>query len=222
MGTKSATTSTRGLYDVGIILAVGVIDGRTPRSMRIGPRSPDAHACVELVLCALESSLRGRVFAQRVSANNVVPRLQSSNHPSPDAHALLSPRLAPGTVQRAAPDASGEAQAGPDHVGSRVPRTETSPQGDAKEDCAVRFRKKPVVIEAIQFDGSHESADEIISFWPAIKKAYGPRGYLEGLQIKTLEGTMRADGGDWIIQGVKGELYPCKPDIFEATYESEE
>lgn len=40
-----------------------------------------------------------------------------------------------------------------------------------------------------------------------------------GLDIKTLEGTMRADVGDWIIQGVKGELYPCKPDIFAATYE---
>jgi hypothetical protein len=39
------------------------------------------------------------------------------------------------------------------------------------------------------------------------------------INIKTLEGTMRADIGDWIIKGVKGELYPCKPDIFEATYE---
>jgi hypothetical protein len=42
------------------------------------------------------------------------------------------------------------------------------------------------------------------------------------VQIQTLEGTMRADEGDWIIRGVKGELYPCKPDIFEATYEPAE
>jgi hypothetical protein len=41
----------------------------------------------------------------------------------------------------------------------------------------------------------------------------------EGLYIMTLEGKMRANKGDWIIKGVKGELYPCKPDIFEATYE---
>jgi hypothetical protein len=41
----------------------------------------------------------------------------------------------------------------------------------------------------------------------------------EGLYITTLEGVMRADKGDWIIKGVKGELYPCKPDIFEMTYE---
>jgi hypothetical protein len=41
-----------------------------------------------------------------------------------------------------------------------------------------------------------------------------------GIAIKTLEGVMRGDMGDWIIKGVKGEFYPCKPDIFEATYES--
>jgi hypothetical protein len=45
------------------------------------------------------------------------------------------------------------------------------------------------------------------------------RSCSEGLYIETLEGTMKADNGDWIIRGVKGELYPCKPDIFEATYE---
>lgn len=43
----------------------------------------------------------------------------------------------------------------------------------------------------------------------------------DGIAIVTLEGTMRADVGDWIIRGVQGELYPCKPDIFEATYEQE-
>jgi hypothetical protein len=44
-------------------------------------------------------------------------------------------------------------------------------------------------------------------------------GGMGGVEIKTLEGTMVANPGDWIIRGVKGELYPCKPDIFEATYE---
>ena len=85
----------------------------------------------------------------------------------------------------------------------------------------MKYRKKPVVIEAVQFDGSHPSADAIIAKWPKIGKAYTADSYLEGLIIPTLEGTMRANGGDWIIQGVKGEIYPCKPDIFEATYEPE-
>jgi len=44
-------------------------------------------------------------------------------------------------------------------------------------------------------------------------------GYPNALMISTLEGVMQADPGDWIIQGIKGELYPCKPDIFEQTYE---
>ena len=56
-----------------------------------------------------------------------------------------------------------------------------------------RYRKKPVIIEAYQTD--------------------------EEVYIQTLEGVMKASPGDWIIRGVKGELYPCKPDVFEATYE---
>lgn len=56
------------------------------------------------------------------------------------------------------------------------------------------YRKRPVVIQAYQ------------TFVP--------------LEIETLEGTMRADAGDWIITGIKGEQYPCKPDIFAATYEA--
>ena len=56
-----------------------------------------------------------------------------------------------------------------------------------------KFRKIPVVIEAYQTD--------------------------EELEIETLEGTMKANKGDWIIRGVKGELYPCKPDVFDMTYE---
>ena len=77
-----------------------------------------------------------------------------------------------------------------------------------------KFRKKPVVIEAIQYDGSHTSAHQIYKLYPERVS------YLEGrLNIRTLEGTMRANKDDWIIKGVKGEVYPCKPDIFEATYE---
>ena len=60
----------------------------------------------------------------------------------------------------------------------------------------MKFRKKPIVIEAEQT--------------------------LVEVYIATLEGTMRAEPGDWIITGVKGERYPCKPDIFEATYEAAE
>lgn len=77
------------------------------------------------------------------------------------------------------------------------------------------FRKKPVVIEAWQFDGSWASATAIVAQSKAISFSS-----FSGLQIKTLEGTMLADPGDWIIKGVKGEFYPCKPDIFAATYDA--
>jgi hypothetical protein len=76
----------------------------------------------------------------------------------------------------------------------------------------MKFRKKPVVIEATQWwtHGDH----------PAVVPA---RSVLtEQGCIKTLEGDMRVNPGDWIITGVKGEHYPCKPDIFEATYEEDE
>ncbi len=77
-----------------------------------------------------------------------------------------------------------------------------------------KFRKKPVVIEAIEFDGSHESAHEIF------KLSEGRISYIGNrLTIRTLEGEMLASEGDWIIKGVAGEVYPCKPDIFESTYE---
>ena len=79
-----------------------------------------------------------------------------------------------------------------------------------------KFKKKPVVIDAERYDGTAMSVERVMDMG-------GTRGINnspEGLYIVTLEGTMRADKGDWIIKGVKGELYPCKPDIFEATYES--
>jgi hypothetical protein len=84
-----------------------------------------------------------------------------------------------------------------------------------------KFRKKPVVIEAIRWDGSEESTFDVMKFAdsPNVFHTMGP-GDLEEIEIETLEGRMTASIGDWIIRGVKGELYPCKPDIFEATYEA--
>ena len=79
-----------------------------------------------------------------------------------------------------------------------------------------KFRKKPVVIEA--FELSHPM-DWPVWLVEAIKAGgVDIRGDCSAT-IETLEGQMRADPGDWIIRGVKGELYPCKPDIFAATYE---
>jgi len=76
----------------------------------------------------------------------------------------------------------------------------------------MKFRKKPVVIEAINFDGSN---------YNECKTFIGDNfdNTLNYPNIKTLEGVMRVNEGDWIIKGVKGEFYPCKPDIFEMTYE---
>ncbi len=78
-----------------------------------------------------------------------------------------------------------------------------------------QYRKKPVVIEAMQYNGN---AADIIT-WAQQNHQTITGGFGE-LQILTLEGTMTAITGDWIIKGVKGEFYPCKPDIFEATYEA--
>jgi hypothetical protein len=81
----------------------------------------------------------------------------------------------------------------------------------------VKFRKKPVVIEAIKFTG--ENFPEI-NEWANVERLNVSRDILrDALQIDTAEGTMTASIGDWIIRGVKGEYYPCKPDIFEATYD---
>lgn len=88
-----------------------------------------------------------------------------------------------------------------------------------------RFRKKPVVIEAIQWTGTPESAEEIALFIGATEEEplkHTPSEdapWAGTLSIPTLEGVMEASVGDWIIRGVAGEFYPCKPDIFEATYE---
>ena len=86
----------------------------------------------------------------------------------------------------------------------------------------MKFRKKPVVIEAVQFD-SHMRPTDWPQGWPLPQMDEGGAFRLDplrgGLEVKTLEGWLHASEGDWIIRGVKGEFYPCKPDIFAATYE---
>lgn len=84
-----------------------------------------------------------------------------------------------------------------------------------------RFRKKPVVIEAFQIQPEDSYTRRLPPSWLIDAMRAGTVAASDDgkLEIKTLEGTMRADIGDWVIQGVKGELYPCKPEIFAATYE---
>lgn len=80
----------------------------------------------------------------------------------------------------------------------------------------MKYKKKPVVIEAFKWTG--ENLEEIKAFTADVKDCgITPNGEII---IPTLEGNMMATRGDWIIKGIKGEFYPCKPDIFEATYES--
>jgi hypothetical protein len=94
----------------------------------------------------------------------------------------------------------------------------------------MKYRKKPVVIEAKRL--TKENVEEIYWFChPNEKKPEPTRENLErldsayeymaknGMSIETLEGTIHASIGDYIIKGVQGEFYPCKPDIFEQTYE---
>lgn len=78
------------------------------------------------------------------------------------------------------------------------------------------YRKKPVTIEAIQFTG--DNREEIEQFITVPSYSYSSAH----LVIPTLAGLMYADTGDWIIKGIKGEFYPCKPDVFDATYEAAE
>lgn len=78
-----------------------------------------------------------------------------------------------------------------------------------------KYRKKPVVIDAYKFRAGEQDGDLAADVLAGLLE-YKEEGCA---LIKTLEGVMRAEHGDWIIRGVKGELYPCKPDIFEATYD---
>ena len=78
-----------------------------------------------------------------------------------------------------------------------------------------KFRKKPIVIEAMQYTINGLQAERVADWCGGDQTA-------EGIEIETLEGVMFGRYGDWIIKGVKGEFYPCKADIFEATYEKVE
>lgn len=90
-----------------------------------------------------------------------------------------------------------------------------------------KFRKKPVEIEAYQFDGTYECADAIVRcFKPnhklgceIIPESDAGLDFTGNLLVVTTEGVMKASKADWIIKGIKGEYYPCKPDVFDATYE---
>ena len=85
-----------------------------------------------------------------------------------------------------------------------------------------QYRKKPVVIEAVQFldDESWSEVARWCGGRPGSQaKPSDPDDVAVWLEIPTLEGVMRANVGDWIIRGIRGEFYPCKPDIFTETYE---
>ena len=89
----------------------------------------------------------------------------------------------------------------------------------------MKYRKKPVVIDAVLWDGSKDAMLQVLR-WAGSRTVTGGLGCGHGddfsLTIHTLEGDMVAREGDYVIRGIKGELYPCKPDIFQATYESVE
>lgn len=80
-----------------------------------------------------------------------------------------------------------------------------------------KYRKKPVEIEAIQWTG--DNRDEIWEFCPLSYFNTDLETGMLSLMVQTLEGFMQASIGDYIIKGVKGEFYPCKPDIFDMTYD---
>lgn len=84
------------------------------------------------------------------------------------------------------------------------------------------YRKKPVVIEAFRWTGDADQTEDPLWIIDAIKAdvvRIGGFGSGLAMRINTLEGDVFARPGDWIIQGVKGEIYPCKPDIFAETYQ---
>jgi hypothetical protein len=125
----------------------------------------------------------------------------TSTAPGGVAGAVPSPALAPDS------DGAGSAQDAPLSKGSTMP---------------AKYRKKPVVIEAALWDGTPEGATPLIDWMlGAGERSARFHNGVDDLCIKidTLEGTITASPGDWIIRGVQGEFYPCKPDIFEATYE---
>lgn len=84
-----------------------------------------------------------------------------------------------------------------------------------------KFRKKPVVIEAVQWAGPTDT-NRVLNWLSLLGVTLNAawRFHDTDITIPTLEGDMKAAPGDWIVRGVKGEFYPCKPDIFAATYDA--
>lgn len=86
-----------------------------------------------------------------------------------------------------------------------------------------KFRKKPVVINAWQWDESLATKNKLVALgmkWSRHGGHVDHPDLCNDLSISTLEGVMRVEPGDWIIKGIAGEFYPCKPDIFAATYDA--
>lgn len=88
----------------------------------------------------------------------------------------------------------------------------------------MKYRKRPIVIEALRFDGTNGPEIETWAGQVGTNKGVVERHDASGnnagvIRIDTLEGTMNALVGDWVIKGIKGEFYPCRDDIFAATYE---
>jgi hypothetical protein len=98
---------------------------------------------------------------------------------------------------------------------------------EGKDKAMAKYRKKPVVIEAFQLPRDRNPTVEDLPAWFMDALFDGKARALgtampQSVEILTLEGNHIASPGDFIIQGIKGELYPCKPDIFAATYEPAE
>jgi hypothetical protein len=80
----------------------------------------------------------------------------------------------------------------------------------------MKYRKKPVVVEAMRF--TEHTKDQVFN-WITCTKGAGSIDGKPVIRIQTLEGVMEVTDGDWVIKGVNGEFYPCKPDVFAKTYE---
>ncbi len=90
----------------------------------------------------------------------------------------------------------------------------------------MKFRKKPVVIEAMKIPPSNDTDmvawGRFAAWLSGHSRDWVVTGHDDGIDLPTLEGLMHGKPGDWVIVGVAGEVYPCKPDIFAATYEPAE
>jgi len=88
----------------------------------------------------------------------------------------------------------------------------------------MKYKKKPVVIDAIQWDGTKSGKNKITDIFTNLRTVQQSgslyKDEMTGWSIETLEGCHAVSKGDYIIKGIKGEFYPCKPDIFELTYDA--